>query len=363
MRNYKFLTPGPINVSFMTKDRMLDEPPYFASPEFGNLLDDIKMPLRRVFQTNNPVLIGSGSGTLAMESCMTNFLERGDAVLIISAGKYGENWSKIAEYHGIGVIQLTVSLPATELAWKEIISRLKYHLSLFNGYKAVLITHCETTTAALAPIKQIAECVYDHSNALVMVDAISSLAVCDLRSDLYDVVISASQKGLQLPPGLFFMTFGAKAFSKACTTNRRSFYFDVKTEVDRYYKNETSHTPATYLFYPLLHALRNIESQFGGVYSIHQHCSDLQRLVLSMLSGYNIKVWSTSPVCTAIMTPYATEILKRMKDGGWYVGGGVRQYAGQMIRIMHFGWATKKEFIVNGVDLLRNIYREVHEEN
>lgn len=359
----KFLTPGPINVSFMTKDTMLDDPPYFASPEFGSILSDIKKPLKRVFNTNNPVLIGTGSGTLAMEACMNNFLEPHDSVIIISAGKYGDNWVKMAEYQQLGVTKLTVHLPATELGWTEIIAKLYYHLTHYNGYKAVFVTHCETTTATLAPIKRIAECVRAHSDvALVIVDAVSTLAVTDLRADLYDVVISASQKGLQLPPGLFFMTMGTRAFGKACLTKRRSFYFDVKTEMDRHYKNETSHTPATYLFKPLLHALRNIESQFGGVYSIQQHCKKLQHHVLVTLAQYNIPVWSTSPVCTAIMTPHAAEIITRMKEKNWYVGGGVRQYADKMLRIMHFGWATDVDFLMEGVILLCNTYHDVFED-
>lgn len=359
---YKFLTPGPINVSFMTKDRMLEEPPYFASPEFGELLHEIKEPLKRVFQTNNPVLIGSGSGTLAMEACMTNFLEPGDSVIIISAGKYGDNWCKMAEYNGLGVINVKVHLPDSKLGWKQVLSKLEYNLKVYNGYKAVFVTHCETTTAAWAPIRDIADCVRKYSNALVIVDAVSTLAVTELRADLFDVVISASQKGLQLPPGLFFMTVSSYAFAKACGTKRRSFYFDVKTEIERYYKNETSHTPATYLFNPLLHVLRNIEAQFGGVYSIYEHCKDLQKEVLAVLEMYAVPIWSTSPVCTAIMTPHAPEVLLRMKDKGWYVGGGVREYADKMIRIMHFGWATEKEFLTEGVDTLCNTYFDVYED-
>jgi len=353
----KFLTPGPINLSKQTSYLLKQTPPYFAHEEFGALLETLKDPLGDVFKTINPVLIGTGSGTLAMETVLNNFFEPANNVIIISAGKYGKHWETMCkQYHDINVDVLHVSSP---LDWPETMEKLKKMLQSSEHFNGVFMTHCETTTAIRAPISEINTLVKENQPAcLTVVDAVSTIGVEDIESQKYDIVISSSQKGLQCPPGLFFITFNMYAYNTADRTCRRSFYFDVITEFERYHNNQTSHTPAANLFAPLKYALQEIEG-LGGVDEVIANCAFMAKITREILEEHGIVVSGSCNVCTAFETPHQKEIQAILEKKGWYVGGGVREYEGKMIRLMHFGWATDPDFIREGVTEVARAYEEV----
>jgi aspartate aminotransferase-like enzyme len=335
-------------------------PPYFAHAEFGALLESLKEPLRDIFRTENPVLIGTGSGTLAMETVINNFFQEGDSVIVIKAGKYGDHWETICEqYHGIDVT--TINVYADD-EWPEYLDNLRNLLQSGDSYQGVFMTHCETTTAMKMPIHEINMIVKTNQPAcLTVVDAVSSLGVEYIRSQDYDVVISSSQKGLQCPPGLFFITFGMYAYNTADRLDRKSFYFDIIKEIERYHKNQTSHTPAANLFAPLRHALHEIE-KMGGIDNLEAHCHQLMLITHGLLDEYEIPIHNSCGVCTAIQTNKQNQIQELLEKKEWYVGGGVRQNAGEMIRLMHFGWATEPKFIELGVSAFIDAYRKAGKE-
>jgi aspartate aminotransferase-like enzyme len=352
----KLMTPGPINVPAISKNRLSKDPPYFAGQDFSRLLGYIQPPLQYIFGTEEPVMIGTGSGTLAMESVLSNFFEWGNQIVIFNMGKYGTNWALMArEYHDVIVHEIDVT---DDKHWSDHIRTLRKFLENYP-IKGVFITHCETTTALVAPLHLIRMVTRSRSpETLVIVDAISTLAVTPIKARNFDVVIGCSQKGLQLPPGLFFLTASEYAMKVAELCSRSSFYFDVIIERKRTMKNETSHTPASYLFKALLHTVLSIESK--GLSQLYTHCLSLRRSCKIMLEYAEIPIFRESPVCTVVKTDKANEILKRLLEKNWVFGGGIREDRGKLIRIMHFGWATQPSFIEAGMREFIKVYKEVH---
>ena len=162
--------------------------------------------LKYVFQTKSEVFILSSSGTGAMEAAVANLLTCGDSAIIIEGGKFGERWTELCQAYGIKTEVLKV-------AWGKVfnIEELKDRLKASKA-KVVFATLCETSTGVDFDIKAIAQ-VVKNSAAVLAVDAISGLGVVDLKTDEWgvDVVVSGSQKGLMLPPGLGFISVSEKS--------------------------------------------------------------------------------------------------------------------------------------------------------
>src|SRR5207244_526323 len=86
--------------------------------------------------------------------------------------------------------------------------------------RAVLVVHNETSTGITSRVADIRRAIdaADH-DALLIVDAVSSLASIDVRHDEWgvDVTLASSQKGLMLPPGLGFQAISEKAIAASAT--------------------------------------------------------------------------------------------------------------------------------------------------
>src|SRR5206468_156795 len=136
------------------------------------------------------------SGTGAMEAAAVNTLSAGETVAVVHAGKFGERWLEICRAYGVTVVELRApygeSIPADRIA-----DTLRQH----PGIRAVFTQHSESSTGVLHDVRGYAAATRD-TEAILVVDAVSSLGIADLPMDAWgvDVVVSGSQKGLMLPP-------------------------------------------------------------------------------------------------------------------------------------------------------------------
>jgi aspartate aminotransferase-like enzyme len=174
--------------------------------EFGKILNSITGKLKQVFQTKGDVFVLTASGTGGLEAAVVNTLSPGDKVLSLANGFFGDRFADLAEEYGAEVIRLNfewgkpVSPDATEKALKA------------NGnIKAVLVTHNETSTGVTNDVKEISA-VVKKFDKLLLVDAISSLGCINLPTDDWncDIVVTASQKGFMVPPGLAMVSVNEK---------------------------------------------------------------------------------------------------------------------------------------------------------
>jgi alanine-glyoxylate transaminase/serine-glyoxylate transaminase/serine-pyruvate transaminase len=173
--------------------------------------------LRPVFQNKNPTaqpFVISGSGTLGMDMVAASLVEPDDQVLVLSAGTFGQNFSRCLKAYRADVTLLEVDRPGGGFTSHHIEKALQEH---GTEYAMVVVTHVETSTGVRNDVAAIANCVRQLlPSAIIVVDAVCSLGVEDLRFDDWDldVVISCSQKGLGCPAGLSIMMLSSRALLK-----------------------------------------------------------------------------------------------------------------------------------------------------
>ena len=204
------MIPGPTPVPETVLLDMAKSPVPHRSPEFSAIFDEVNENLKYVFQTNNDVFIFAASGTGAMDAALSNLINPGDKVLSLVIGNFGERWGKIAESHGAEVEKITV--PYGEIINPEVL-RERLAKDTNKEIKIVTLTQSETSTGAVNDVKALCKIIKEHG-ALSVVDGVTSVGAMDIKPDEWgiDVLVSGSQKGFMIPPGLSFLVASEKAF-------------------------------------------------------------------------------------------------------------------------------------------------------
>ena len=341
--------PGPIRIPEVIKHTFLVDPPYFTSSAFSDLIREIQPKLQTIFTTTDPVLIGTGSGSLGMEMAVWNFFNSKDHVVVVDSGKYGSNWVKMCQGRDLDVAVVKPK-PRHPVTLVEIAKVIKPET------RGIFITHVETTTGVLHPIKEVAD--EFGENCLIVVDAVSSLLTEPLVASDYDVVISASQKAISIPPGLFFMSVSTLARNRAYRCDWPPFYFDVTNELDRLEKGITTFTPASNLYLALNQALNEIlKVGVSNLIGFTRSMAYMTREKLSRDFDFYPKVPGNA--VTVCDCEGSNLLIQRAYNEGVVIGAGVRELSDKIFRIMHFGWDLKeKELnnVIKNVLLLYNPY-------
>lgn len=254
MKRY-LLTPGPTPVPENANLAMAKPIVHHRTPEFADIFKEVIDGLKYVFQTENDIIVFAATGTGAMQASISNFLSFSDKILVVEGGKFGQRFSKIAKSYGLDVVSV-------EVEWGKTVEPeiIKQKLNKNKDIKAVYTTLCETSTGVLTDIETISKIV-SSTDAILVVDAISGLVSCDLKTDKWnvDVVVSGSQKGLMIPPGLSFISVSEKAWTKAESSDLPEFYFDVIQARNKLPKFNTPWTSAVSLLQGLNVVLKDIK--------------------------------------------------------------------------------------------------------
>ena len=184
--------PGPIPVPEDVLELMSQPMINHRGPEFKEILFRTTDRLKRVFDTKGDVFILTTSGTGAMEAAVVNTLSRGDKVLNVTVGVFGERFGEIAEIYGAEVE--TLAFPyGTAVDVEEVRKALEQQPEI----EAVLVTHNETSTGVTNDLEAIGKVVKGEFDKLLLVDGISSVCSLPLSTDAWgcDAIATASQKG------------------------------------------------------------------------------------------------------------------------------------------------------------------------
>src|SRR5499426_2559682 len=257
MKKYQLMAPGPTPVPSEVLLAMAQPILHHRTPEYEALFVEVRAGLKRLVQTSQDVIPLACSGTGAMEAAVVNTLSAGDKVIVVSAGKFGERWLDLCRAYGVQAIEVTS--PYGETVTPE---RVAEALKANSGVKAVLVQHSETSTGVLLDVKGYAA-VTRGTDAILVVDAVSSLGIADLPMDAWgvDLVISGSQKGLMLPPGLAFCALSDKAWAAARASRLPRYYLDLAEERKFLLKNEARFTPAVSIVVGLREVLRMLAAE------------------------------------------------------------------------------------------------------
>ena len=344
MKRY-LLAPGPTPIPPEVLQAMALPIIHHRTPEFEALFADVRRDLRLVFQCRNEVLMFAASGTGAMEGAVVNTLSPGDQVVVIRGGKFGERWAEICEAYGVRV--LPVDVPYGKSVDPGTVADV---LKREPGVRAVFATHSETSTGAVHDVQALAAIV-GATDALLVVDAISSLGVMDLPMDAWgvDIVVAGSQKGLMLPPGLAFAALSDKAWARVPESRLPKYYFNFTSERKAIEKNQSAYTPAVSLVVGLREALRLILAEgLPNVFARHDRLARATRAGVQVL-GLELFAEHPGCACTAVKAPAGIEsgaIVKGYRKRGITIAGGQGSMKGKIFRIAHMGYADNSDVLI-----------------
>src|SRR5437773_11704630 len=319
-------------------------------PEFAALLAALTRALQDFLRTEHDVLLLTASGSGGMEAAIANTLSSGDKVLVFSCGAFGERFAAICKAYGVDARR--VDVPYGRAVEPDLVRDELAKEKGKDAAKAVLITHNETSTGVLNPIKDIAAVVRD-SGKLFLVDSVSGAGCADLEIDDWgiDVCITASQKAWGAPPGVAMITMSDRAWKAYERSNLPKLYFDLQSYKAALEKGATPATPAVSVFIGLQESLR-LMAEEGQAAIIKRH-RDLAYATRRGLQALNLGIFGderyASPCVTAFRMPArvdARNLIRILRDDcGSVIAGGQGRIEGQIARVGHMGFVTLQDMV------------------
>jgi len=337
--------PGPTNVPDRVLQAIAMPTIDHRGPEFALLGQEIVAGMKRVFQTEDTVVVYPSSGTGAWEAALTNTLSPDERVLMFETGHFATLWHQMATRLGLDI----EFVPGD---WRHGVDPAlveeKLAADKAHAVKAVCVVHNETSTGVTSRIAEIREVIdRTHHPALFMVDTISSLASIDYRHDAWkvDVTVGGSQKGLMLPPGLGFNAVSKKALAAHKTAKLPRSYWDWEAMIDTGRTGFFPYTPATNLLYGLRESLKMLLDEEGLPAVFHRHARHAEATRLAV-AGWGLEVLCADPrehsnSLTAVLVPSGfdadrlREIILEAFDMS--LGTGLGRLRGKIFRIGHLG--------------------------
>lgn len=358
------MIPGPTPVPERVLLALAKHPIGHRSGDFNQLMARVTQSLKWLHQTQNDVLVLAGSGTAAVEAGIINFLNAGDRVLAGSNGKFGDRWVQVCQAYGIDVEPITAEW-GVPLDPEQFRQRLEADTE--KTIKAVILTHSETSAGVLNNLEAINRAVKAHGEALIIVDAVTSLGAIDLPIDAWglDVVASGSQKGFMIPPGLGFVAVGPRAWAAYESAKLPRFYLDLGKYRKDAAKDTTPFTPPVNLFFALDEALQMMQGE--GLESIFARHHRLTHMTRAAMKALNLPLFApddaASTAVTAIAPPEGVDaekvrsLMKKRFDIS--LAGGQDHLKGKIFRIGHLGFVNERD-ILSAVAALESVLQELN---
>lgn len=343
------MIPGPTPVPERVLLAMAQHPMGHRSGDFSKIIGELNENLKWLHQTKNEVLTLCASGTGAMEAGIINFLSAGDHVLVGNNGKFGERWAILSRAFGLNVEEVTAE-------WGKQLNpedfRAKLEADKEKKIKAVIITHSETSTGVLNDLEAINKHVKAHGEALIIVDAVTSLGAVNVPMDEWglDVVASGSQKGYMIPPGLGFVAVSDKAWNAYKSATLPKFYLDLAPYKKANAKNSSPFTPPINLMFALKASLEMMKEE--GLQNIFDRHKLLTKVTREGVKALGLPLFATDEAAalaiTAVMPDKhdAEAIRSTMrKRFDIALAGGQDHLSGKIFRMGHLGFVSERDVL------------------
>jgi aspartate aminotransferase-like enzyme len=339
VKKHKLFTPGPTSIPEEVLLEMAKPIMHHRTEEFLSIAKEVFEGLKYLFQTKNDVLIMASSGTGAMEASIVNLFSKGEKIIVINGGKFGERFVEIGKAYGLNVVDVKVEWGKT--LKKEELEKI---IEENKDAKGVFVNLCETSTATHFDVKGYGEIVSKYEDIVLVVDAISSLGAVPCYMDEWkiDCLITGSQKAFMLPPGLSFISLSEKAWNKTKNSDLPKYYFDLKKYRKTLEKFDFPFTIPVSLIVGLKKSIEIIKGYtLEKIWEEHKKRAEAtRRAIISM--GLSLLSSSPSDALTAILLPDGIDgdqIIKFIrKNYGISIAGGQDKLKGKIVRISHLGW-------------------------
>ncbi|HGY5536004.1 MAG: alanine--glyoxylate aminotransferase family protein [Prochlorococcus sp.] len=343
------MIPGPTPVPETVLKAMGRHPIGHRSAEFQAVVRRTTEQLRWLHQTQNDVLVITGSGTAAMEAGIINTLSYGDKVICGDNGKFGERWVKLAKAYGLDV-------QVVKADWGQPLDPEAFRIALEadtnKKIKAVILTHSETSTGVINDLATISQYVRAHGTALTIADCVTSLGACNVPMDSWglDVVASGSQKGYMMPPGLSFVAMSERAWQAYKRSDLPKFYLDLGPYRKTAAQDSNPFTPAVNLYFALESALTMMQAE--GLEAIFERHARHRSAAQAAMKAIGLHLYAAeghgSPAITAVAPEgIDAELLRKTVKEKFDIllAGGQDHLKGKVFRIGHLGFVCDRDVL------------------
>ena len=243
LNKLRLLTPGPTPLPEEVRLALAQDMIHHRKDDFKRVMERIQPGLQYLFGTAQQVLPLSCSGTGAMHAAVTNLFAPGEKVLVVEGGKFGERWREIAESQGLSVTSIV-----TRDGHAVTAEAVREALAADPAIRGVLVQASETSTGVLHPVHELGA-VTRGTDVLLVVDGISAVGISPCPMDAWgvDCLLTGSQKGLMLPPGLALLALSDRGWDKVREVGPKNFYFNLLAERDKSLAHQTLFTSAVNL--------------------------------------------------------------------------------------------------------------------
>ena len=355
------LGPGPSNVHPRVLSAMSTPLVGHLDPVFIGLMEETKTLLRQVFQTENALTLPiSGTGSAGMETCFVNLVEPGDEVVVGVNGVFGTRMADVVERCGGTPVVI-------ETEWGRVFTPddVRAGLARCTRPKLIALVHAETSTGAWQPLDGMAQVAHD-TGALLLVDAVTSLAGCPLKIDEWgiDACYSGTQKCLSCPPGLAPVTFSPAAQEAMRKRDRtvQSWYLDLSM-LEKYWGEDRvyHHTAPISMNYALREALRLVcEEGLETRYRRHERnhralAAGLAALGMGLAAQDGHRLWMLNSVTIPDGVDDRSVRRQLLETHDIEIGAGLGASAGKMWRIGLMGESSTQANVELVLDALESV--------
>ncbi len=345
MAKIRLFTPGPTPVPEQVMLEMAQPMDHHRTSQYQEVLGKVLQGLKYVFQTKNDVLLFTSSGTGSMEGAIVCTAQPGKKTLIVQGGKFGERWGEVCAAFDIPNIIMNV-----EWGKGADPAAIEKQLKDDPAIGAVVVVHCETSTAAASNIEAIAK-VITKTPAVFIVDAISSAGAMPIKVDEWgiDIVCTGSQKALMLPPGLAFAIVSDKAWKIIEANKPKAFYFDYRAYRKAIKETDTPYTSALTLVKGLNKSLEMIQKE--GIEKIWARVSKLAAATRAAFPAMGVKLYPQDPAdsVTAFWMPDGIDEAAFRKtlraEFGVHLAAGQGKIKGKVVRLTNMGYIDQVDII------------------
>ncbi|NHJ87211.1 MAG: alanine--glyoxylate aminotransferase family protein [Asgard group archaeon] len=320
-------------------------------PDFPNWFLETCQLTGKIIKTRNEVLVLPGEGMLALDATLNSIVKPNDKVLVLASGIFGHGFA--------GMVSDCKAEPITVTTndYNEILSpeQVKIAIEKNPDIAAITLVHCETPSGTLNPLKEIAK-ICKKSNAVLIVDAVSSIAGTDVQTDEWgiDINLGASQKCLSAPPGIAFLSLSEKALE--VINNRESiptFYSDLSIWTKSWIeKRQLPYTHSISNLYSFRKSLELILLE--GLESVFKRHKQVSNAVVKKIEELGLELYpktkdSISPTVTAFKIPkglVGDKIINHMwkRYGVLIAGAWGPVLGGRILRLGNMGYCANSHF-------------------
>jgi aspartate aminotransferase-like enzyme len=351
LNKQRLLTPGPTPLPESVRLAVAADMIHHRKAGFRAMMEEIGQGLAELFGTASPVLPLSASGTGAMVAAVNGLFAPGDKVLVVEGGYFGRRWTELALARGLRPVVISVE-------WGRAVDPAQAAQALDEDSEiaGVLVQHSETSTGVLHPVRELAALVR-NSPALLVVDGISAVSVTPCPMDAWgiDCLLTGSQKGLMLPPGLALIALSPRARRKAEALGSGDAYFDLPAEFAANAKGQTHFTSSVSLSAGLRESLRLLRAVgFDAVYRKQWALAQMARAGIKALGLTLFAPEHYAWGLTSVLLPPGMEAAPLLaaaekQHGVVMAGGQGGALKERIVRIGHMGY-------VDYADLAAGLY-------